>query len=169
MFSVVNGVSAANPFEADSVLFSVQNTALGVKVSASIRQSLQVNLSSSATPPVPGTTSSGSIDSDGDGLTDEEERRLGTNPFNPDTDGDGYPDGLEVALGSNPLDPSSVPDIRPPAIFIGPVLEIENSPIAIQPAGKRVQPEKGERHVAQVIPARKRDSNVLARFHFLFR
>jgi len=167
LFSVLNSISGANPFEADSILFSVQNTALGVKVSASIRQSLQVNLSSAATAPVPGTTSSGSIDSDGDGLTDEEERRLGTDPFNPDTDGDGYPDGLEVALGSNPLDPNSIPDIRPPGIFIGPVLEIENSPIAIQPAGKPFQPEKGERHVAQVIPARKR--NILARFHSMFR
>jgi len=152
LFSLLNTISGANPFEADSVLFSVQNTALGVTVSGSIRQSLQVDRSSAATAPVPGATSSGSIDSDGDGLTDEEERRLGTDPFNPDTDGDGYPDGLEVALGSNPLDPNSIPNIRPPAIFIGPVLDIENLPIAIQPAGKPIQPEKGERHVAQIFP-----------------
>jgi len=169
-FSVLNTVapiSAAH--EADSVLFSVQNTAQGVSVSSAIRQSLQIAASSGASGAGSGIIMSSAIDSDGDGLTDEEERRLGTDPFNPDTDGDGYPDGLEVALGSNPLDPKSIPDIRPPAIFVGPVLVIENVPIAIQPAGKPVQPEKGERHVAQVIPARKRNSNVLARFHSLFR
>jgi YD repeat-containing protein len=169
LFSLVNSISGANPFEADSVLFSVQNTAQGVAVSSLIRQSLQVAASSALSVVGSGTTASSAIDSDGDGLTDEDERRLRTDPFNPDTDGDGYPDGLEVALGSNPLDPNSIPDIRPPAIFIGPVLEIENSPIAIQPAGMPVQPEKGERHVAQVIPARKRNSNVLARFHSLVR
>lgn len=66
------------------------------------------------------------LDSDGDGVSDEEEIRLGTDPFkpdtdgdelldgeevyvygtdplNPDTDGDGYPDGLEVRSGYNPL------------------------------------------------------------------
>ncbi len=41
-------------------------------------------------------------DSDGDGLTDEEERRIGTNPFQPDTDGDGMNDGWEQAHGFNP-------------------------------------------------------------------
>jgi YD repeat-containing protein len=167
MFSVLNSASGANPFEADSVLFSVQNTASAVTPSSSIRQNLQV-AQSAASAAVTATALSGAIDSDGDGLTDEEERRIGTDPFNPDTDGDGYPDGLEVALGSNPLDASSIPDIRPPAIFIGPVLDIENSPIAIQPVGKPVQPEKGERYVAQV-PARKHNSSVLARFRFLSR
>jgi uncharacterized delta-60 repeat protein len=34
-------------------------------------------------------------DSDADGLTDDEERALGTDPFNPDTDGDGIPDGID--------------------------------------------------------------------------
>ena len=37
-----------------------------------------------------------SKDSDGDGLTDEEEAALGTDPFNRDTDGDGLTDGDEV-------------------------------------------------------------------------
>lgn len=50
-----------------------------------------------------GTESVGLLDSDGDGLTDDEERRLGTNPFNPDTDGDGIPDGDEMRLGTDPL------------------------------------------------------------------
>ena len=43
-------------------------------------------------------------DSDGDGLTDEEEARLGTDPFNKDTDGDGLTDGDEVKVyKTNPL------------------------------------------------------------------
>ncbi len=41
---------------------------------------------------------------DDDGLTDEEERQIGTDPCNPDTDGDGIPDGTEVG-GDNPTDP----------------------------------------------------------------
>ena len=68
------------------------------------------------------------IDSDNDGLTDEEERRIGTNPnnfdsdndgltdnaevkiyktdpLNPDTDGDGYKDGQEVSNGYDPTKP----------------------------------------------------------------
>jgi outer membrane protein OmpA-like peptidoglycan-associated protein len=40
--------------------------------------------------------SGGDLDSDGDGLTDAEEARLGTDPFNPDTDGDRLTDGQEV-------------------------------------------------------------------------
>ncbi len=67
------------------------------------------------------------VDSDNDGLTDDEEALLGTNPavadsdndglddgaevnthstdpLNADTDGDGYSDGDEVTAGSNPLD-----------------------------------------------------------------
>lgn len=47
-------------------------------------------------------------DSDGDGLSDEEEADLGTDPNNPDTDGDGVTDGAEVDCGSDPLDPDSV-------------------------------------------------------------
>jgi Tol biopolymer transport system component len=169
LFSVVNAISGANPFEADSILFSVQNTAQGVTAPAAILKSSLANQSGAAIGSATGASSSDTTDSDGDGLTDAEERRLGTDPFNPDTDGDGYPDGLEVALGSDPLDPTSIPDIRPPAIFIGPVLEIENSPIAVQPARNPIQPEEGENHVAEFIPARKRNSNILARFHSMLR
>jgi hypothetical protein len=46
-----------------------------------------------------------SADSDGDGLTDDEEIALGTNPNVADTDGDGINDGIEVTyahLGFNP-------------------------------------------------------------------
>jgi hypothetical protein len=50
-----------------------------------------------------------SVDTDGDGLTDQEEIEIGTDPANPDTDGDGFSDGDEVTLGSDPLDPNDVP------------------------------------------------------------
>lgn len=46
------------------------------------------------------------LDNDQDGLADQEERSLGTNPNNPDTDGDGYSDGKEVNSGYNPLKPA---------------------------------------------------------------
>jgi hypothetical protein len=53
-----------------------------------------------------------SIDSDGDGLTDDEEAVIGTSPVNPDTDGDGVGDKIEYTLeypGSefNPLVPGT--------------------------------------------------------------
>lgn len=46
------------------------------------------------------------LDSDQDGLSDMEEKALGTDPFNPDTDGDSYSDGAEVKAGYNPLVPA---------------------------------------------------------------
>lgn len=48
-------------------------------------------------------------DSDGDGLTDDEEATLGTDPAVVDTDGDGYSDGAEVRASTDPLDPESHP------------------------------------------------------------
>lgn len=46
------------------------------------------------------------LDSDQDGLSDEEEKAYGTNPFVADTDEDGYSDGAEVKSGYNPLKPA---------------------------------------------------------------
>src|SRR5699024_1082062 len=44
------------------------------------------------------------VDTDGDGLTDAEEAKLGTDPNNADTDGDGLTDGEEVnEYGTDPL------------------------------------------------------------------
>nr|WP_245403324.1 thrombospondin type 3 repeat-containing protein [Lactococcus carnosus] len=42
-------------------------------------------------------------DSDDDGLADLKEKQLGTDPLNPDTDGDGLSDGDEVRFGLDPL------------------------------------------------------------------
>lgn len=38
------------------------------------------------------------LDTDKDGLTDADEKEIGTDPNNPDTDGDGIPDGVEIGL-----------------------------------------------------------------------
>lgn len=43
------------------------------------------------------------IDSDGDGVSDDIEKRLGTEPDARDTDGDGYTDGEELIHGYDPL------------------------------------------------------------------
>lgn len=42
---------------------------------------------------------SNGTDTDGDGLSDDVEAEIGTDPGDPDTDGDGYPDGMEVGCG----------------------------------------------------------------------
>ena len=53
-------------------------------------------------------------DTDGDGLTDDEEGNIGTDPNNPDTDGDGINDGDEVSGDKNPFkENQSDPDGKP--------------------------------------------------------
>ena len=47
------------------------------------------------------------VDTDEDGLTDEEEAELGTDPNKKDTDGDRYWDSWEVTEGTDPLDAES--------------------------------------------------------------
>ncbi|MBU0636719.1 hypothetical protein KKH16_00730, partial [Patescibacteria group bacterium] len=44
-----------------------------------------------------------SIDQDRDGITDEEEKKFGTNPKKRDTDGDSLLDGMEIILKYDPL------------------------------------------------------------------
>jgi hypothetical protein len=43
------------------------------------------------------------IDSDRDGVSNDEERRIGTDPYSADSDKDGYLDGDEIRAGSDPL------------------------------------------------------------------
>jgi len=52
----------------------------------------------------------GQLDTDGDGLTDQYELSINTDPYNPDTDGDRSWDGVEVQVGSNPLIPDTDSD-----------------------------------------------------------
>ncbi len=57
------------------------------------------------TPGNNGTNNNGGPDSDGDGLSDELEGIIGTDPDSPDSDGDGLTDGEEYhEYGTNPLD-----------------------------------------------------------------
>ncbi|MCH8878021.1 MAG: thrombospondin type 3 repeat-containing protein [Chloroflexi bacterium] len=49
-------------------------------------------------------------DDDNDGLLDEDEAILGTDPLDPDTDDDGLSDGDEVVLGTDPLNPDTDDD-----------------------------------------------------------
>ncbi len=51
------------------------------------------------------------IDSDGDGLPDDQEKTLGTDPQLVDSDSDGLSDGIELKMGLNTLSPATAPDI----------------------------------------------------------
>jgi len=51
-------------------------------------------------------------DFDNDGLSDEDEKLIGTDWRNPDTDNDGYLDGEELASGYNPLRPAPGDEIK---------------------------------------------------------
>jgi len=55
------------------------------------------------TPVLPTPTLVGTLDSDGDGLPDDEERRIGTDRFNVDSDSDGSSDLQEIQRGTDPL------------------------------------------------------------------
>jgi len=59
-------------------------------------------------------TNANNIDSDQDGLTDREEVKVyQTDPLNSDTDGDGYKDGEEIAGGYNPKGQGKLLEINP--------------------------------------------------------
>lgn len=51
-------------------------------------------------------------DEDGDGLTNGEEKSIGTDPEKSDTDGDGFSDKREVVAGTDPLDSDDKPGIE---------------------------------------------------------
>ena len=68
----------------------------------------------------------GQQDSDGDGLTNQPELELGTDPNNPDTDGDGLLDGVEVfQTGTNPL----IADTDGDGINDGQELQLKTNPL----------------------------------------
>lgn len=56
------------------------------------------------------TTNTGDLDNDGDGLSNDEELKYGTDPEDDDTDDDGLLDGEEIEFGSDPLNRFSWPD-----------------------------------------------------------
>jgi hypothetical protein len=79
------------------------------------------------------------LDSDNDGLTDQDERLYNTDPYNEDTDNDGYLDGQEVASGYDPLKPS-------PGDKIEDVEEYINN---LKPRPLVVMPEDSEINISQ--------------------
>ena len=54
-------------------------------------------------------TGSSWVDSDGDGLSDSEEKALGTDPDDTDSDGDGWDDDEELDATTDPLDADDHP------------------------------------------------------------
>ena len=60
------------------------------------------------------------VDSDGDGLTDGQEVRLGANPQNPDSDGDGFSDFIETMYSTSPTSFASRPptSVLPTVSFV---------------------------------------------------
>ena len=169
-FSLANFVS--NQIEALSPSFSVVNQAAGVSsptLSTRKSESSPPVGSPRSGPPAGSFVSlGGEIDSDGDGLSDEQERKLGTNPFLADSDEDGYPDGLEVALGSDPLLPKSMPDIRPPGQIVVPLVDVNNFSVSI-PAARVARPIPGGQNVVQIRRQPRRDWFVISRFRMRFR
>jgi hypothetical protein len=71
-------------------------------------------------------------DFDDDDLSNAEEIRRGTNPFQPDSDHDGWIDGLEVADGTDPLNPQShgrlLAFAQPPVQTILPSADAKDGP-----------------------------------------
>ncbi len=66
-------------------------------------------------------------DSDGDGLTDDAERAIGTDPLNPDTDGDGLNDLEELGVGTDPLNPDTDGDLIPDGVDPHPLVPDESN------------------------------------------
>ena len=74
------------------------------------------------------------IDSDGDGLSDSDERELGSDPAVADSDGDGWEDGVESNYYTDPTNPNDHPyiggwpidacrnDLQPTGMAVGDVI-----------------------------------------------
>jgi hypothetical protein len=105
------------------------NANLNTNVNANLNANINSNSNSNEN--INTNTPPAAVDTDHDGLTDQEEATLGTdptkadtdsdgltdfeevniyqtNPLNPDTDGDSYNDGTEVRTGNNPKGPGKL-------------------------------------------------------------
>ncbi len=100
--AIVNTSVVAGAFQGTVVLFPGFNTIVAGRVSPA-------NGAFNALTPtlLQKTVLVIATDSDADGLTDEDESIIGTDPNSPDTDGDGVLDGTEVAAGTDPQNDDS--------------------------------------------------------------
>lgn len=97
---IINADEAVASLTADAVGVFVVQLIVNDGFADSDPATASITVEAASPPPV--------VDSDGDGLTDDEEAILGTDPFNPDTDGDGLSDGDEINVyGTNPLNPDT--------------------------------------------------------------
>lgn len=90
--------------EDDGTRYEIHGTVGSAEIEAVVREDgtiLKLKMGGSYVP----------VDTDGDGIDDLTERRVGLDPYDADTDGDFYPDGFEIARRSNPDDAASVPEI----------------------------------------------------------
>ena len=71
------------------------------------------------------------LDTDNDGLSDDEEVALGTDPNNPDTDGDGLTDGEEVLVVDDPSTTAIPEDVTDPLDPCDPFLTLDCNPMPI--------------------------------------
>ena len=79
----------------------------------------------------------GTVDLDGDGLTNADETTRSTDPANPDTDGDGFSDGLETLFGSDPRNPQSTPTITGfPQEVVASIFSLKNLAAPAGPAAE---------------------------------
>ncbi|MCX6763029.1 MAG: hypothetical protein NT093_04615, partial [Candidatus Moranbacteria bacterium] len=82
------------------------------------------------------------LDSDQDGLTDQEEKAIGTDPLKADTDGDGYSDGKEVESGYDPLKPAPGDKLVPSAESTTPASNVQASDIATNPPADSISADQ---------------------------
>ena len=68
-------------------------------------------------------------DFDGDGVSNEQEIKDGTNPFDSDTDGDNFTDGEEKTAGTDPRDPNSKPSEGKATPSITPGTTVDRLPV----------------------------------------
>ena len=96
-------------------------------------------------------------DFDDDDLSNAEEIRRGTNPFQPDSDHDGWIDGLEVADGTDPLDPQShgrlLAFAQPPVQTILPSADAKDGPDVFvgNPPVQTVLPSQDQRDGPDIV------------------
>jgi Concanavalin A-like lectin/glucanases superfamily/HpiC1 cyclase/MBG domain/Bacterial Ig-like domain/Cep192 domain 4/WD40-like Beta Propeller Repeat len=164
VFSVLNTAappgSGAGNLEADSVMFSVLNTAAppGSGAGNLEADSVVFSVLNTAAPPGSGA---GNLEADSvvfsvlnnAGGAPTKEKGKVTPPP-VDTDGDGYPDDLETALGSDPNDPASIPEHPQPPPFV------ESPTFSLTNEGQPEQQSKLENKSAR--PSSTERSSVLA-------